>query len=110
MLRLKADNDYYFPIRGDSQHEYYYDIWSNIHYGYVGTAVGFDRNTLQAGSFGNDLLKGLNPFGLSSDEVSIDIGIDLWEEYKFDLTAEQLRDEIVSRGDKLDRVSRVNGV
>ena len=43
----KNDDDYFFPIRGDKKHEYYYDIWSNIHYGYVGSAIGFDCSTLK---------------------------------------------------------------
>lgn len=41
---LKKSNDYYFPIRGDTEHEYFYDIWSNIHYGFVGSAAGFDSH------------------------------------------------------------------
>ena len=38
---------FHFPIRGDVFHEFYYDIWSNIHFGYVGTKAGFDEQTLQ---------------------------------------------------------------
>ncbi|WP_370865971.1 polymorphic toxin type 44 domain-containing protein [Chondromyces apiculatus] len=30
--------------------EYCFDVWSNIHYGYVGRAAGFDRQTLIDGS------------------------------------------------------------
>ena len=32
------------------QHDYYFDIWSNIHYGYVGTASGFCRDKLIDGA------------------------------------------------------------
>ena len=28
---------FHFPIRGDVLREYFYDVWSNIHYGFVGT-------------------------------------------------------------------------
>ncbi|MEG4322119.1 MULTISPECIES: S8 family serine peptidase, partial [unclassified Microcoleus] len=101
------DDDFYFPIRGDSEHEYFYDIWSNIHYGYVGSAVGFDRNTLQLGSFVNDLSKFRNPFDLSSDEASIDIGIDLWKIYKLDLTTDQLRDAILAKKELLDKTEHL---
>jgi uncharacterized Zn-binding protein involved in type VI secretion len=31
-------------------YEYYYDIWSNIHYGYVGTAGGFSESLLLDGA------------------------------------------------------------
>ncbi|MDR6585433.1 hypothetical protein HBH1_02682 [Herbaspirillum sp. BH-1] len=33
-----------------AQYDYFYDIWSNIHYGYVGTAVGFSSNELLGGA------------------------------------------------------------
>jgi hypothetical protein len=39
--------DMHFPIEGDPDHEYYYDIWSNIHFGYVGRAAGFTGWILQ---------------------------------------------------------------
>jgi hypothetical protein len=32
------------------QHDYYFDVWSNIHYGYVGTAIGFGSNELIYGA------------------------------------------------------------
>ena len=31
-------------------YDYFYDIWSNIHYGYVGLYSGFDEETLLNGS------------------------------------------------------------
>lgn len=31
-------------------HDYFYDVWSNIHYGYVGLSVGFDESYLLLGS------------------------------------------------------------
>jgi hypothetical protein len=101
-LKLEGTN-YYFPIRGDAEYEYYYDIWSNIHYGYVGSAVGFDRSVLQSASFVNDLSKLRNPFGLSSDEASIDIGIQLWKDHSYNLTADHLRSAILANSAKLDR-------
>jgi hypothetical protein len=35
---------------GDSAKVYYYDIWSNIHFGYVGRAAGFSLDELLGGS------------------------------------------------------------
>lgn len=31
-------------------YDYFFDVWSNIHYGYVGLSVGFDEDTLLKGS------------------------------------------------------------
>lgn len=46
---------------------YYYDIWSNIHYGYVGTAAGFGESVLLDGAgleqIGSDILRGRFPRG-----------------------------------------------
>lgn len=35
---------------GDRSEVYYYDIWSNIHYGYVGRAAGFTEGKLKEGA------------------------------------------------------------
>lgn len=83
MLELRGDpstprdDDFSFPIRGDRSHEYYYDIWSNMHYGYVGSAAGFTDVTLQVGAAIVELAGRFDP----SDVVSIQIGIDLWSAY-----------------------------
>lgn len=64
----------------------YYDIWSNIHYGYVGAAAGFDESVLLDGAgleqIGSDLFRrrwptqsagvsGLRAYDDESDRVSI---------------------------------------
>lgn len=49
LSKAKPHGDYYFPIPGDPQHECYYDIWSNIHFGYVGSAAGLDGGILKGG-------------------------------------------------------------
>lgn len=71
---------------------YFYDIWSNIHYGYVGAAAGFSKAKLLDGAgleqIGSDLLRlqlptkrpgvqGLRAFDDTSDSTSIEVGIDL---------------------------------
>lgn len=44
---------------------YFYDVWSNLHYGYVGTAAGFSESALLDGAGGeqiaSDLLRGDAP-------------------------------------------------
>src|SRR3546814_5028450 len=50
-----AENQY-TPIPGVPW-EVRYDVWSNIHYGYVGTEIGMDDWVLRAGANGADLLE-----------------------------------------------------
>ena len=76
------------------EYDYYYDIWSNIHYGYVGTAAGFSESALLDGAgaeqIGSTLarfqlprasedVEGLRAFDDPSDRASISIGIRLYE-------------------------------
>lgn len=90
-----GDMGFHFPIRGDLFREYYYDIWSNIHYGFVGTRCGFDDKTLQDGA-----AAGLPGFGTNDegDVISVQIGIDLWKSTGLGLTEEKLRQAIVAKG------------
>jgi len=92
-LKLKTPPDYYFPIRDDVEHEWYYDIWSNIHYGFVGRAAGFSAQTLQDYAASGLPGAGKNDEG---DVLSVQIGIDLWGEYQLALTQEQLHEAIIS--------------
>lgn len=92
-LGLKTPPDYYFPIRDDTEHEWYYDIWSNIHYGFVGRAAGFTGQTLQDYAASGLPGAGKNDDG---DVLSVQIGIDLWDEYQLALIQEQLHEAIVS--------------
>jgi hypothetical protein len=72
---------------------YFYDIWSNIHYGYVGRACGFSPGQLLDGAgveqIGSDLVNGRWPraspgvngmrrFDDPSDRAAITIGINLY--------------------------------
>lgn len=63
-------------------YDYYYDIWSNIYYGYVGLSVGFTEEELIDGS---DLQQIMNPNTEGSDTVedkfSIKIGINLCKNF-----------------------------
>lgn len=92
-LGLKTPPDYYFPIRDDNEHEWYYDVWSNIHYGFVGRAAGFDAQTLQDYAASGYPGAGTNDEG---DVLSIQIGIDLWDVNQMALTQSQLHEAILS--------------
>ncbi|MCB2263723.1 MAG: polymorphic toxin type 44 domain-containing protein [Candidatus Thiosymbion ectosymbiont of Robbea hypermnestra] len=78
-------------LHGDTL--YYYDIWSNLHYGYVGMAAGFSESALLDGAgleqIGSDLLRGKLPkrsegiAGMRAwddpkDRFAIKLGIGLW--------------------------------
>lgn len=73
---------------------YYYDVWSNIHYGYVGKAAGFSDSVLLDGAgleqIGSTLLRfsrpqrdttvsGLRAWDDPHDRAGIEIGIDLYQ-------------------------------
>jgi hypothetical protein len=72
---------------------YYYDVWSNLHYGYVGTAAGISESALLDGAGGeqvaSDLLRGKAPTNTSGvkglrawddmyDRAAITAGIKLY--------------------------------
>jgi len=92
-FNLKDSDDYYFPIRGDTEHEYFYDIWSNIHYGFVGSAANFDADTLHKYAESRGVGAGKTDEG---DKLSVQIGIDLWHKYQLQLTKLDLINEILS--------------
>jgi Bacterial toxin 44 len=90
---------------------YYYDVWSNVHYGYVGTAAGFSESVLLDGAgleqIGTDILRarwpkgaagvaGLRRFDGISDRLAISAGIALYRVAPRTLTAPQLRQTVLT--------------
>lgn len=90
--------------------DYFYDIWSNIHYGYVGLACGFSKSALLDGAgleqVGSDIFRGRMPSsrpGVSgarsyddpSDQEAISIGITLYQAYPGGVTAQQVRSAVL---------------
>lgn len=71
-------------------YDYYYDVWSNIHYGYVGLSVGFDEDTLLNGADLAQIIdsKGGNAEDTGDDKTAIKIGFNLY--YKYGRFAETL--------------------
>lgn len=64
-------------------YDYFYDVWSNIHYGYVGLSVGFDEDTLLNGADLAQIIdsKGNNAEDTDDDKTSIKIGFTLYYKY-----------------------------
>lgn len=92
--------DHYLPVPGERGISLSYDIWSNIHYGFIGRAAGFDGEDLQkAADLGREY-PSLEPvFGKNypGDVISVQIGIDLYDKYGVDgLTPERLQEAIIN--------------
>ena len=119
LVDLRRGNwaDEYYPVRGDDNYEYFYDIWSNIHYGYVGSSIGFDRTTLQY--FAN--IAGYVPpkikpiaerfFGEydPGDVISVDIGVELWDKHQFTMSIQDFHNALLQKGKKYFNSQDING-
>lgn len=96
-------------------YEFFYDIWSNIHYGYVGCAAGFSTAVLLGGAGleqgVSDLVRGqlpqqrpgvrgLRSFDDASDQEAILIGVRLFKEKS--ASVDSIRKAVLSTP-KLDR-------
>lgn len=90
-----VSGDMHFPIFGDTTHEWFFDIWSNLHYGYVGTSVGFDEFTLISGANAGEFFGagGNDPM----DDAITRIGIRMWKDYGENIDEHQIAREIVRR-------------
>lgn len=101
-------------ILGD--YTYYYDIWSNIHFGYVGMAAGFTESELLDGAgaeqFVATLFKGSLPQKTSPgmrgwddgpDRDSVRIGIELHKKNPNNITARDVLEKIRKAGGRLER-------
>lgn len=93
---------YFGPGGSDENHSRYryhvtrtpseilFDVWSNIHYGYVGRQAGFDGGWLQWAA----AQVGIHDEG---DAIAIQIGIDLYQRHGLGLTRGQLDAEVHRR-------------
>ncbi|MFD9435713.1 RHS repeat-associated core domain-containing protein [Streptomyces sp. NPDC060002] len=70
-----------------------YDMWSNIHYGYVGRAAGLDSKTLIEGaSVADPILVGKDDLG---DHLTMQAGVDLFEKHGLELTRQQFHSAVI---------------
>lgn len=97
-LGLDSQNDYYFSDPSGNR-AVYYDIWSNIHYGYVGRAAGFDRSDLDQGAQVPIIAGKTDP----GDIYTVKIGMDIYDKYGPDITEQQFQEEVRKRLDELAR-------
>jgi len=105
LLNLKGTN-YGYLVWGNSDREFYYDIWSNIHYGYVGKAAGYSDFDLQVFASVNDLWETKQFNG--PDTNAVKLGIELWNETggnPNNLTPEKLRQKVISKASELSTIN-----
>ncbi|MEX5576054.1 polymorphic toxin type 44 domain-containing protein [Pseudomonas lijiangensis] len=107
------------PWQKQGQVDYFYDIWSNIHYGYVGRAGGFSESILLDGAgleqIASDSIRKVQKWGERKgphrsadiegmrawddigDRVSISIGVKLYKQHpNGGITAKMLMDEVLA--------------
>ncbi|KTC13427.1 hypothetical protein AO391_15360 [Pseudomonas marginalis ICMP 9505] len=107
------------PWQKQGQVDYFYDIWSNIHYGYVGRAGGLSEGVLLDGAgleqIASDSIRkvqnwgerkgphrsadidGMRAWDDIGDRVSISIGVKLYKQRpNGGITAKMLMDEVLS--------------
>lgn len=100
---LRSGDDFYFKIPGQNK-RVFYDIYSNIHYGYVGRATGLDRGTLIRGaSLGETLLVGEDDAG---EQITMRIDMDLYDRYGPNLTKEQLHQGVMQAISEMEQAKR----
>src|SRR5262249_50401872 len=71
----------------------FYDVWSNLHYGYVGTAAGFSRRTLLLFPK-TPVIAGTND---DVDDLTTTMGIDLYDTVKPDELTPQVLNNLIYR-------------
>jgi hypothetical protein len=101
--------------------QYYYDIWSNVHYGYVGKAAAFSDDVLLDGAgleqIGTDILRrrwptytsgvsGLRKWDDDSDRAAISLGIELFDLVPSHVSAQALVSSILMTADLSVRPAR----
>jgi RHS repeat-associated protein len=98
------EGEYFFNRVPGTDEAVSFDLWSNIHYGYVGTEVGIPGEDLQAAA---ELAEaGTND---AFDRVAVQIGIDLRQQYQpRSLTAEHVRAAVLGRMPELRLAGRAS--
>ncbi|HIP72769.1 MAG TPA: hypothetical protein EYH05_15400, partial [Anaerolineae bacterium] len=76
---------------------YSFDVPANIHYGYVGRAIGFDRDWLLFGAGAAQIKAGTSDrnwgawyFDDPSDYTAVQVGMDLFDRYRYNITESNL--------------------
>nr|WP_237419515.1 polymorphic toxin type 44 domain-containing protein [Kitasatospora sp. SID7827] len=93
-----SKNDYYFKVP-ERNVSVSYDIYSNIHYGYVGKAAGLSEFELMNGANGGLSSTGTNDEG---DDMSMKLGMQLYDKYGPNMTKEQMDAAVLQLVDEME--------
>jgi RHS repeat-associated protein len=85
----------------------YFDVWSNIHYGYVGRAHGIPDSVLMVGQQAVAVVLGNSDAG---DDYTVQLGMDLWRDRGYGMTKKDLHNLIISHLYDLRDKNKVRGV
>ncbi|NGO79886.1 hypothetical protein G6045_30130 [Streptomyces sp. YC504] len=91
--KFDLDSDSRTGIADGKKGRLLFDVWSNIHYGYIGSAAGFSRAELISAS--NVKISGVGQTD-GGDNVSVNIGVNLYRDYGADMTIHDLHREIIN--------------
>ncbi|MFX0573795.1 polymorphic toxin type 44 domain-containing protein [Nocardia nepalensis] len=94
--RFGLEHDFYFQQPGTDR-QVFYDIYSNVHYGFVGRAAGFESDTLLEG--GTAAVAGRTD---EADRIMMRAGIELYDKYGPDITEEQFHRGLIAAIDKME--------
>ncbi|PVZ79397.1 hypothetical protein C9426_33740 [Serratia sp. S1B] len=102
-----ASRSYYHKFK---RYDYFYDVWSNIHYGYVGLSVGFTESLLLKGStWEQNMTPGAVGDDTLDDVTSMKIGFKLFHQhgkYAETLSANHILDALEITANNLLPVSK----
>jgi hypothetical protein len=91
------------PLNKPDQVNFYYDIWSNIHYGYVGLAAGFSETELVDSASAENQISTPGVPEPPSDTAAIRIGFEL---FKGTLSVHELLKKLYEKRGKLHHYDR----
>lgn len=104
---------------------YQWDIWSNIHYGFIGLAAGFSRNELlEAAGAAYAMRKGVAKLTLlkaiangtaksydqKEDQVAISIGFGLWRNHRDSVTSADILEAVRRNRSRLSTQDAIEGI
>ncbi|RZS34055.1 putative RNase toxin 44 of polymorphic toxin system [Herbihabitans rhizosphaerae] len=96
MLGIDTKSELYQKIPGQNK-QAFYDIWSNLHYGYVGAGAGIPPDRLEQGATLDKQIPGAEKFVGKSDvgdEITVRKGIELYQKYGPNMTQQQFQSEV----------------
>ena len=97
-LGLDGQNDYWFKDP-NGKRSAYYDIWSNIHYGYVGRSAGLSRGDLDQGAQVPIVAGKTDP----GDVYTVKVGMDIYDKYGPNITEQQFQQEVTKALDRMEQ-------